>query len=286
MALLIGQTLVNGLMVGLIYVLVALGLTLVWSILGMVNFAHGEFYMIGAFLTFTISARLGLPLPAALAASMAAVAVLGVAINTWLYRPVADHHEKSLVISLGVAILLQNVALIVWGPEDVGMPSAFSGVVDLAGLIVPADRLAVIVVALALVAAVYALVRLTRTGLAMRAVAQNREAALLQGMSVERSSAVAFATGSALAGAAGTIVGPIFSISPFIGSWAILKAFVAILLGGLGSLSGAVVGGLLLGQIESFVSTFVGTTASDLSSFVAVMLLLLFRPSGILGSRQ
>ena len=286
MFFLIGQTIINGVMVGLIYILIALGLTIVWSILGIVNFAHGEFYMIGGFITYTMMALLDLPMILALAVSMIVVAVIGLLINAWIYRPVVEHHMKTLVISLGVAILLQNLTIIIWGPEDVGIRSPFSGIVRLGDLVIPIDRLIVIVASVVLVTALYMFIRMTRIGLAIRAVAQNPEAALLQGMSIERTSTIAFALGSVLAGAAGTLIGPIFSISPFIGTWAVMKAFVAILLGGLGSISGAVVGGLILGQIESFACTFLGTIASDLSSFIVIVLVLLLRPSGILGSSE
>jgi len=277
------QPLINGLMAGFIYVLVALGLTLVFSIMGIINFAHGEIYMLGAFVTYilTVSYRVNFFLSMVIA--MGVMILLGLLIERIIFRPLRGHQLNILVISLGLAILLQNLALIAWGPDDVSIPSPYPEAIEVLGINLSMERLAAVVIAAILITGLHLFLQFSRSGRAMRAVSQDPEAASLQGVPIERIESLSFGLGCALAAAAGGLIGPIFVISPFIGTVPVMKAFVVIILGGLGSIPGAVLGGIILGVTESFSATFVGAIFQDMIGFFIILLVLILKPSGLLG---
>jgi branched-chain amino acid transport system permease protein len=279
------QVLVNGVVLGATYVLLAAGLTLVFSILGVVNFSHGEMYMLGAFATYVGAVKLGLDYFAALGLAMAAVGLLGLAAERVLLRPLGGRELNMLVMTLAMAILFQNVILIIRGPDEVSMRSPFSGAIRFGEVAIAAERLAPTAVSLALMVGLVLFIRTTRTGLAIRAVAQDPDAAFLQGIDVRRVHAVTFGVGAALAAGAGGLMAPIFFISPFIGGLPVMKAFIVIILGGMGSVPGAIVGGFLLGMIESVTGTALGSAVKDIVGFVIVIGVLVFKPSGLLGQR-
>lgn len=270
-------------MAGFIYVLVALGLTLVFSIMGIINFAHGEIYMLGAFVTYilTVSYRVNFFLSMVIA--MGVMILLGLLIERIIFRPLRGHQLNILVISLGLAILLQNLALIAWGPDDVSIPSPYPEAIEVLGINLSMERLAAVVIAAILITGLHLFLQFSRSGRAMRAVSQDPEAASLQGVPIERIESLSFGLGCALAAAAGGLIGPIFVISPFIGTVPVMKAFVVIILGGLGSIPGAVLGGIILGVTESFSATFVGAIFQDMIGFFIILLVLILKPSGLLG---
>lgn len=283
---LVAQCFVNGLVLGMLYLLMAIGFTMVFGIMRVVNFAHGEFYMLGTFVLFFTVARYEIPLVLGLVAAALVIGLVGAGIERVVFRPFRGDELSGMIASIGVSIIIQNLALLAWGPNPRAMPSYVSGILELGPLVFPWARVFVIAAAALILALFYLFVTYTRLGRAMRAVVQDTEVALLQGIRAERIYPLAFGVGVGLAGLAGGLMAPIFSVSPFAGMTPILKAFVVVILGGLGSVAGAVLGGLLLGLIESFTSTFWGATMADIIQLLLVMLILVFRPWGLLGQRE
>ncbi len=279
------QTFVNGLVLSSIYILVAIGLTLIFSIMGIVNFAHGGIIMLGAFITYFFVSNLGLPFFISLLISMGVMTVLGILIERVIFRPLKDNQLNMMVISLGLAIVLEDSALIIWGPDDLVLPFPKLGILRMGEIFLPLDRLVILLSAFALVGALYLLIYKTKVGAAIRAVSQDREAAILQGINSNAIPSLSFGIGCSLAAAAGGLIGPIFLISPYMGTLPMVKAFVVIVLGGLGSIMGAVVGGFILGIIESFGATYLGIVYQNALSFLILIIVLIFRPEGLFGGK-
>lgn len=279
----LAQVLVNGLTSGSFYVLMALGFTLIFGILRLVNFAHGEFYMLGAFVVYHLYGRLGVNFFFALAAAAVTVAVLGAVVERVIFAPLRARELSMLMSALGLSIALQGVMAVTEGVEALSLPAPVRGVYRSSWLVFPFDRLLVVAVGLVVLVLFYAFIRWSKVGQALRAVAQDGEAALMQGIPVNRVYTAAFAIGCALAAVAGGVIGPVFSLNVYMGQSAILKAFVVVILGGLGSIPGAVVGGLLLGLTESVFASLFGALVSDMLGFLMIMLILLWRPYGLLG---
>ena len=278
------QALVNGFALALVYVLVALGLTLIFSILEVINFAHGEFYMLGGYATYFTFALFGVPYVVALLASIVVVGLAGVVAERLVFRHLRGKTLNAFIVSLGLLWVLQSVAQLAFGVLDKPVPSAFSGIIRVAGIVITVERFAVVVCAIALIVALYLFLGRTRMGRAMRAVAQDAEGAALQGVNIELVSVLGFAVGCGLAGAAGALLAPVFAVSPTMGALPIVKAFVIIIIGGMGSLPGAVLGGLLLGTLEGVGSLFLGSAAVSVLGFAMVIAVLLVRPRGLLGA--
>jgi branched-chain amino acid transport system permease protein len=276
------QVFVNGLMLGLTYVLIASGFSLIYGIMRLLNFAHGEFYMLGAFATYLFCEHLGVNYFVAMALSMILIAVLGILVYRFFFRPFRDQHDPSLVVALAIAMLIGGLALLVFGEKDKSIAPVFSGVIKVLGATLSMERIVVIIMAIILMAALTLYIKFSKTGQAMRAVAQDREAAALQGIGVDSTFTLCMAISSALAGAAGALLAPLFFVNPFLGMHAVLKALVVVVIGGLGSIPGAIAGGLLLGFVESFGNTFLGNI-TEILGFIIVMLVLLFRPQGLFG---
>ena len=281
------QQVVNGVTIGVVYALIAIGLTLVFGILGVINFAHGEFYMIGAFLTYTLTVRLGLEYFLALALTIGGGAAVGLLAERLAVRPLKDRHMFTVVLStLGLSIFLENGALLVWGPDPREIELAWgSRPLLIGGVVITFLRVAVLGTAAALIVALTWFIRRTTWGMAMRAVAANRDAAALMGIPVDRVYAITFAVGSALAGVAGGLLGAMFTIEPTMGEWAVVKAFSVVIMGGMGHVPGAVLGGIILGVAESLGAGFLpgGTSYKDGIGYAILILVLLYRPQGLFG---
>jgi branched-chain amino acid transport system permease protein len=291
------QQLVNGVAWGAIYALIALGYTMVYGVLRLINFAHGEVYMIGAMTGFYTAHALGvaerpsgLGLAATLLAAMTACAALGATIERVAYRPLRRAPRLApLITAIGVSLLLQNAGQLVFGADPKFFPPLLAGgeALRVGSLAVSSIQLAVLATALALMAGLELVVMRTRVGRAMRAVAQDADAAALMGVPVDRIIQLTFVLGSALAGAAGILVGlsnP--KIDPLMGLLPGLKAFVAAVLGGIGSIPGAMAGGLLLGVVETLVAGYLSSTYRDAIAFVILIAILLYRPTGLFGTTQ
>ncbi|PYN00549.1 MAG: branched-chain amino acid ABC transporter permease [Candidatus Rokuibacteriota bacterium] len=277
------QALLNGFGLAMVYVLVALGLTLIFSILEIINFAHGEFYMLGGYVTYYVFAVFGVNYFATLGFAILAVGLAGVVAERLIFRYLRGKTLNAFIVSLGLLWVMQASAQLSFGVLDKPVPSAFSGIVRAFGLVISVERLVVSLSAIVLIAALYLFLRWSRPGRAMRAVAQDADAAALQGVDIELVSALGFGIGCALAGGAGGLLAPVFAVSPAMGALPVVKAFIIIIIGGMGSLPGAVVGGLLLGSVEGLGSLFMGSAAVNVLGFLVVILVLLVRPRGLFG---
>jgi branched-chain amino acid transport system permease protein len=289
------QQLVNGLSLGSIYALIALGYTMVYGVLRLINFAHGDVYMLGAYAGYFLSRKLRGEEPSLVSAilvmvgAMAACAVVGIVIERFAYRPVRRASRLTLLITaIGVSLFIENGAQLVFGPDPKFFPSvAPRSDFRLGNVRITSEQLTVIVVSFLLMLALRFFILKTRTGKAMRAVSFSLDAAKLMGISTDAIIAATFALGSALAAAAGVLIGmQIPKIDPLMGILYGLKAFIAAVLGGIGNIPGAVLGGLLIGTSEVMVVGYLSSTYRDAIAFGILILVLLLRPQGILGRVQ
>jgi branched-chain amino acid transport system permease protein len=277
------QSILNGFSSAGIYVLVALGLTLVLSIMNIVQLSHGEIYMIGAYGVYYMGVTVGLNFFLALVVSTLLVGGLGILLERLCFRPFRGQPERAMIVSIGLILILQNVVLSIAGGSPRKIESPFPGVMQVMGTSMSWERLSIVVIGFALVAALFLFVRMTKTGQAMLAISQDRIGAALQGININRISAVAMFLGCALAAIAGALVGALFSILPTMGSFALMKGIAVIILGGLGSIPGAVVGGLIIGLIDGIIPALATTYVAGLIGFATIIIILLFRPQGIWG---
>jgi branched-chain amino acid transport system permease protein len=280
---LLAQSILNGLAAGWIYVLVALGLTLVFGIMRIVQFAHGEIYMLGAYCSYFLIKIFGFSFLEALFLTTIAIGLLGIVLERFFFRPFRDRFEPSIIVAVGLMVFLQTTAVVGFGTDTKSMGGIIPGVMRVSGVTLSWDRLLVMAVGIILVAALFLIIQNTKMGQAMVAVAQDPYAAALQGIDVNRISAVAMALGCALAAIAGSLMGSIFSTSPFMGTSAITKGIAVIILGGLGSIPGAIAGGIILGLIDGLVPPLLSPTMAGIVSFGVIIIVLLFRPQGLLG---
>jgi branched-chain amino acid transport system permease protein len=280
------QQIFNGLAIGSVYTLVALGLTVVFGILGIAHFAHGSLAMFGGYLTFVFSTTMGLSLFTSMALAMPVGAVLGMLIERFAYRPVRDApHINAFIIALGLTMMLEGGNLLLFGADQVIIQTPYQQVFDFGGIFVAQLRMVVIVTAVTLVAVVTLLLLKTKTGKSVRAVAQNRHAAVLMGVNVNFVSSVVFAISSALGVAAGALIGALLALAPGVGESFAVKGFAVLILGGLGSLPGAILGGLVLGVSESLAAGFLSSAYKDVISFLIMILVLLVMPQGLMGKK-
>lgn len=280
------QYILNGLPIGAIYALVALGYSLIYAAAGVLNWSQGDMVMLGAYIGFTLYQVAQVDFSLALLVAMAIVALIGLLVERRVLRPLRRRGAPSInvvIATLGVAIICRNVALAIWGPDAQPFtPPLGSQPVRLGSLsIVPQDIL-VISLGLALMLAFQYFLRYTREGKALRAVAQDRMAATLMGISPERSDAIAFATSAALGAAAGVLLAPIFFVTFNMGAGIGLKGFVAAVVGGLGNIPGAIAGGFALGIIEVIASGQISSGYRDAISFGLLIMVLWLKPSGLL----
>lgn len=277
------QALLNGFALALVYILVALGLTLIFSILEIINFAHGEFYMLGGYVTYFAFGVFGLPYVPTLGLAIVAVGLVGMVAERLIFRSLRGKALNAFIVSLGLLWVLQSVAQLSFGVLDKSVPRAFSGIIRAGGIIISVERFVVMLAAAGLIAVLYLFLQWSRVGRAMRAVAQDADGAALQGVNIEFISMLGFAIGCALAGGAGGLLAPVFAVSPAMGALPVVKAFIIIIVGGMGSLPGAVLGGLLLGTVEGIGALFFGSAAVNILGFLMVILVLLVRPRGLFG---
>ena len=291
---------VNGVIFGLIYALIALGLTVVFSIMRVVNFSHGELYMLGGYALYALTAGavtlfsipLSLPTIVALPLAMAAVAVFGVAVERGLLRPVytarMDRPEEyAIILTFGLSLFLQYGALTTVGPYEMTPGSFWEGSKHILGdLYLAGDRLFAAGVSALLIGATLFFVYGTWTGRALMATAQNRVGATIVGVNPIRMNVIAMALAGLLAGAAGALLAPVFLVYPDVGQIPVIKAFVIIVLGGMGSIPGAVVAAIILGLVESLGSVYISVAYRDVFAFLVLIGVLLFRPHGLFGQKE
>jgi branched-chain amino acid transport system permease protein len=278
------QALINGASVALVYILVALGLTLIFSIMGIINFAHGEFYMLGGFAAYYFAQVAGMNYVLMLAVTFLAVCAFGFCLERLLFEPLRAQPLSGFIASLGLLLVLQAGASILFGVTDKRVDSPLPGVLHGYGLVISRERLFVMMASAVLIGLLYSFLRWSKQGLAVRAAAQESEAAAVLGINVNRISGLAFGVGCALAAAAGALLAPVFYVTPTMGAQPLVKAFIIVILGGMGSLPGAVAGGALLGVLESIGPIFLSAESVDLLGFGAIVILLLVRPTGLVRS--
>jgi branched-chain amino acid transport system permease protein len=282
------QVIVNGLYLGAQYALIALGLTLIFALMNVLNFAHGQMYVLGGFVTYTVYGQLKLPFVVALVASGVTVAIVGALFERFLFRTVIRRSlrdESTMLLAAGTAFFLDAVILLLFGEKQRGVPKIINGVLNTDWLIMPYDKILVGVLALFFIAAFMFFMQYSKPGRAMRALAQDRVAAQLMGVQVDRYSMVGFAMGAMLAGLVGGLLVAITGVNSGIGGPISIKAFMMVMIGGAGVVGGAIAGGFILGMLES-VGLSVLHSYGDITYlviFVALMVFLSIRPNGLMG---
>ena len=277
------QGIINGISAGWIYVLVALGLTLVFGIMRIVQLAHGEIYMLGAHAVYYACVILGINIFVSFVISATALSLLGIIIERFLFRRFRGQIEPSIIVAIGLILLLQTTAVVSFGSSEKNIPRLIPGILTVGGIRLSWDRVLAVLIGAGLVSALALFVKGTKIGQAMVAISQDTEAAALQGINVNRISSITMAIGCALAAIAGGLMGAIFSVEPFMGSFAISKGLAVIILGGLGSITGAVAGGLILGLIDGIVPLYYSTTVAYIVGFASIVIILIIRPKGLMG---
>ena len=286
MAAALAEQVLNGLMIGSIYVLIALGMVLIYGVMHVLNFAHGVLFMVGGYLCHFFFTRLTGSYALAVVLSMAALALIGVAIERSVFRPLQGNLRNQVIASLGLILAIENLVVALWGPNALQMKTpATEHLVSVGELRFPLQHLLIIVVTAIVVAAMFAFLKWSKFGTALRATSQDRNAAMVVGIPVERVDMASFAIGTALAALGGALVGPLFLIFPLMGDAPMVKGLAGILLGGMGSVPGAVVGGMIIGIAESVSTLFLPTDYRDSIAFAIMVLILLVRPRGLFGQR-
>lgn len=276
------QQVLNGVALGSVYSLVALGLTLVYGVLRVPNFAHGALYMLGAYAVFVLLTTAGLPYAVATLLAVGALAVLGAAMEWVVFRPLEGKAPvHAMIASLGVLFFLEGTAHALWGPDFRQVPTPFDGVLSFFGVTITEQRVLVIVAAVLTMLGLFLLLKKTLVGMSIEAVAQDRDGARLVGIDTRRVALITFAISGALAAVAGGLIAPLVLVFPNMGEVIILKAFVIVVLGGMGSVPGAIAGGYLLALAEVMAGTYVAFAFSELIAFVLLVLVLLVRPTGL-----
>jgi len=284
------QYLINGISIGAVYAIIALGYTMVYGIAKMLNFAHGDIIMVGAYISFCVTNYLGLPAIVSVLAAMVVCTVLGVLIEGLAYKPLRGTPSLAVLITaIGVSYFLQNAAQLIWSSSAKNYTSVvtmspislFDGQIVITG-----EVLLTVVVSILVMVGLSLFTGKTRTGKAMRAVSEDRDAAQLMGIDVNRTISMTFAIGSALAAVAGVLLcSTIPTLTPTTGSMPGIRAFTAAVFGGIGSIPGAMLGGILLGIIETFSKVYISTQFSDAIVFSVLIVILLVKPAGLLGKQ-
>ncbi|WP_033164752.1 branched-chain amino acid ABC transporter permease [Clostridium sp. KNHs205] len=283
------EQLINGLRSGSIYALIALGYTMVYGIAKMINFAHGDIIMVGAYSLYVFIARLKMPVVPAVIFTILVCAIIGVVIEKVAYKPLRKAPPLAVLITaIGVSYLLQNLAQLIFTANPITFKSIINlKAVKIAGITIPGITLVTLVVTFICMTALTLFINKTKAGSAMRAVSEDKAAAQLMGINVNRTISMTFAIGSALAAVAGIIfICQFQSVEPTLGALPGIKAFVAAVLGGIGSVPGAMLGGLLLGVIESVSKAYISTQLADAIVFGVLVIVLLVKPSGLLGKNR
>jgi branched-chain amino acid transport system permease protein len=276
------QQFVNGIALGSVYSLVALGLTLVYGVLKVPNFAHGALYMAGAYVSYVMLTSFGASYVVAMAVSVAVLAVLGGSMEWLVFRKLEGKTPvHAMIAALGLLFFMEGTADVIWGPTFRQVPTPFDGVVTLLGVNITEQRILVIVAAVVTMVGLYLLLKRTLVGMSIEAMAQDREGALLVGIDTRRVALLTFAISGALAAVAGSLIAPLLLVFPNMGELIILKAFVIVILGGMGSVPGAILGGYLLALAETMAGTYVSFAFSELIAFGLLVLVLVIRPTGL-----
>lgn len=280
------QMTLTGINLGLMYALIAIGLTLIFGIMRIIQYAHGELFMLGAYVLYYWFAVLKWPYWLGILASAVIIYFLGVLLQVVLFRPL---HNKnilySLAVSMGLIFIISSGSLIGFGTVVRGIPSIVRGGVWIFGAFFTYERMVISGFSIVLIAALWFFLQRTTLGMAMRAVSEDPEVSSLQGINTQRIHRIAFGLGSALAAVAGCLMGTLMSIVPTMGFMATMKAFMIVIMGGLGSVPGALIGGFIIGFIDSFLTTIISADVAYIMGFLAIFIILVFKPAGLFGQQ-
>lgn len=276
------QILINGLSVGMTYVLVAAGFTLVLGVARIINFAHVDFYMLGGLAIYYIYGQLHINYFLALIIAAPLVALLGVLCERFYFRYKRGHFLQAVAGAVGIGLIITGSVAVTFGTNEMSVPTVFPGIARVGAIAISWERIAVIILSLAIMLGLYYLIMRTKAGKAMRAVVLDPDVAAMQGVNVNRTFMIAMAVGTGLAAIAGALIAPVFSVTPYMGGSMLFKALLVMFIGGIGSVWGAVLGGLILGLIDSFGFAVIGGWVT-LAGFVIVLMFALFKPGGLLG---
>jgi len=283
------QIAVNAIMLGLIYALIAFGFSLIFGISSIFNFAHGETYMLSAVIAYYLITVAGIPGPLGILLCAVVVAIIGLGVEWIFYRPVrpkglgTQDMFPPLIISVSLVSMIPAAVVLISGTNERSIPSLIAGTIRVGSVVISTERLVIMLVALAIFVGLLFFIWKHREGRAMAAMAQDFEAAMLQGVSLQKTNSLAFGIGFALAAVAAALLAPIYYVDPTMGPAALLSTFVVVILGGVGSLPGTLIGGIILGAINSFGAAYLPGGTPTLAAFVLVMVILVVRPKGLMG---
>ncbi|ODA66297.1 High-affinity branched-chain amino acid transport system permease protein LivH [Methyloligella halotolerans] len=281
------QTVVNATYAASYMALIAVGFVLIFGVMGVINFAHGELYMAGAYTVVALYADMGFPFFLAVVVGLIFVGCLGLVMEVGLFRPLRDNPLGGLIASIGFLLILQTVAMMGFGVRMENVPpSTQDKIVFLDGAVLTYQRLYVILAAVGLLSALWIFLRKSKFGWSLRACAQDREAAVLQGISINQTARIAMFIGAGLAGVAGALTAPLVSPTPFMGHSVIVTAFIIIIVGGIGSLEGAVLVAILYGFVHTFVTTMYDGTLANIVGLLLMLAVLIVKPTGLFGAKE
>jgi len=286
------QQIINGILTGSIYCLMGIGLSLIWSILGVLNFTHGTFYMVGAYIAYFIFEMFGFNIITTLLITIIIVFILGILIERIALYPLLKYQgtqewgNGTVITTLGATFFLQYLALILFGSKYRSIEPFFQGVLHVLNCTVSKQMGANFIISILLIFSLLIFLKYTKTGLAMQAISQNSEGAALLSINDKKIFAFTFAISVSLAGAAGVLLSPVYNIYPFVGWVIFFKAFIVVIIGGLGSVDGVIIAAMLLGLAESILVMFIPSGWVDVFTFFIVIILLIFKPKGLLGKKE
>lgn len=276
------QQLFNGITIGSVYSLVALGLTLVYGILHIPNFAHGAMYMVGGYITLTMMVYIGFPYWVSIVVSLLVVGLLSILVERLVFHPLRNTISiNSMIAAIGIMLFLEAFAQLVWGPDFRQMPTPYLDVIHVFGVTLTVQRLLIIVAAVAVMILLNLFLKKTFIGRTIVAMSQNREGAFLVGINANKVAMITFFIAGALAAIAASLTSPINLVFPGMGHLVLLKAFVIIIIGGMGSIPGAIIGGYILGFAESIGATYISSDYKDIIAFVLLIIILSIKPNGL-----
>lgn len=283
----IGQTILNGLITSSFYALIAVGLSLVFGVMHIVNFAHGEFYMVGAYTVWVLYAKMQWPFFIAVAVAIALVGLLGLISERLVFRQAGGNILSGFIMSVGLVFILQVAVVKIWGLGKMKpVPAAYPQVLDIGGISTSWQRFIVVPATILLLIALWNFLERFKIGRALRAAAMEPEAAALQGVSVKKSAAVAMLLGSAMAGAAGALMAPIMSVHPYMGHSVVWTAFVVVIVGGAGNIKGTIWASLFFGFLTTIITTLLDSTIANLVNVLVMLILLAIKPEGMTGHAE
>ena len=289
MTTIVFQQAINGLVLGSLYVLVALGLTLIYGVLVQINFAHADFVTLGAFASYFVMHLLGANYIVSIVAAFAVGAALGWLINAGIFAPLRRSNNEllPLIATIGVSVMMQNIMLAIFGPIPYAFETTYSNqVIRFAGVFITWQSVIIVVVSIITIALLYGFMKFTFLGKALRAVSQDRETAGLMGINPNQLVMLTFVIASALAGMAGAMLAPVLVLTPFAGTSVIVKAFAIVIIGGFGNVEGTILAGLIVGLIESYTTQYLDPGLIDIVVFALLLLMLAVKPTGIISERR